>query len=83
MGMNKDNIKMYRFNNLGGQWYLNTLDDLYNVYEEKKQNNEDLREIIKEYLELEAEYKEYEKWIKKEVKRRQKIAVLEFIKSNQ
>ncbi len=79
MGMNKDNIKMYRFNNLGGQWYLNRLNDLYDTYIEKKKKNEYIYDITSEYLELETEYKEYEKWVKKEVKRRQKIAVREYI----
>ena len=50
--MNKDNIKMYRFNNLGGLWYENTIKDLFSKYEEKKQNKEDCHDIANELIEL-------------------------------
>ena len=72
--MNKD--KLYRFNIIG---YENALNDLYNKFEEKKRNNEDTREITKDYLELYEEREEFKKWVKKEAKRCSKIAVLEYI----
>ena len=72
--------KEYRFNHLGGVWYNNTLEDLLNKYDEKKEKNEDYYDIIKEYLEIEEEYNEFKKWVKKEVKRRDKIAIQEYIK---
>ena len=62
--MNKEELKEYRFNHLGGQWYINTLKDLFIKYEEMKKHNEDTTDIINEYLYLENEYKEREKWVR-------------------
>ena len=78
--MDKD--KKYRFNNLGGLWYENTINDLLNQYEEKKKNNEDCYNIAMELSELDKEHKEFKRWVKKEAKRRQKIAVLEYLKNH-
>ena len=76
--------KEYRFNHLGGVWYENRMKDLlikYDEYIKRNQNekDEEYYNIINEYLELETEYKEFKRWVKKEVKRRDKIAFQEKI----
>ena len=53
--------------------------DLFIKYEEKKQNKEDCLDIINELSELYEEHEEFKRWIKKEAKRRHKIAVMEYL----
>ena len=75
MGMNK----IYRFEHLGGVWYEKRLKDLLNEYEILKNDDDNYYNVIKEYLELEEEFQEFKKWVKKEVKRREKKAFQEYI----
>ena len=63
----------YRFN--GVQLYIDEMNKIFDKYEEKKKNNEDFYELTREYLEIEEEYRDFKKWIKKEVKREQKEAI--------
>ena len=74
--------KEYRFNHFGGLWYEKRMKDLLINCNEKNNNKDDeYYNIINEYLELDKEYKEFQKWVKKEVKRRNKIAFQDYINS--
>jgi len=63
----------YRFN--GVQLYIDEMNKIFDKYEEKKKNNEDYYDLMREYLEIEEEYRDFLKWVKKEVKREQKEAI--------
>jgi hypothetical protein len=59
-----------RFSKIAGNTYENKINDLYIIIKEKQKNNEDTTNDINNLVEVMAEYKEWKKWAKKEVKRR-------------
>jgi hypothetical protein len=59
-----------RFSKISGNTYKNKIDDLYLSIKEKQNKNEDTTENINNLIEVMAEYEEWKKWAKKEVKRR-------------
>ena len=59
-----------RFSRISGNTYKNKIDDLYLSIKEKQNKNEDTTENINNLIEVMAEYEEWKKWAKKEVKRR-------------
>jgi len=59
-----------RFSKIAGNTYENKINDLYISIKEKQKNNEDTTENINNLVEVMAEYEEWKKWAKKEVKRR-------------
>jgi hypothetical protein len=59
-----------RFKHIAGISYENKINDLYISIKEKQKNNEDTTENINNLVEVMAEYGEWKKWAKKEVKRR-------------
>jgi hypothetical protein len=62
-----------RFSKIAGNTYENKINDLYLSIKEKKRKNEDTTEDINNLIEVMAEYEEWKKWAKKEVKRRTAI----------
>ena len=62
-----------RFSKISGNTYKNKIDDLYLSIKEKQNKNEDTTENINNLIEVMAEYEEWKKWAKKEVKRRTAI----------
>jgi hypothetical protein len=68
-----------RFSKIAGNTYENKINDLYIIIKEKQRNNEDTTDDINNLIEVMAEYKEWKKWAKKEVKRRQKEAIQTYI----
>jgi hypothetical protein len=59
-----------RFSKISGNTYENKINDLYLSIKEKERNNENRTEDINNLVEVMAEYGEWKKWAKKEVKRR-------------
>ena len=59
-----------RFSKIAGNTYENKINDLYIIIKEKQKINEDTTDDINNLIEVMAEYKEWKKWAKKEVKRR-------------
>ena len=59
-----------RFSKISGNTYKNKIDDLYLSIKEKQNKNEDTTENINNLIEVMAEYEDWKKWAKKEVKRR-------------
>jgi hypothetical protein len=66
-----------RFSKIAGNTYENKINDLYIIIKEKQKNNDakgersaDTTNDINNLVEVMAEYKEWKKWAKKEVKRR-------------
>ena len=59
-----------RFSKISGITYENKIDELYLSIKEKQKKNEDTTENIDNLIEVMAEYEEWKKWAKKEVKRR-------------
>ena len=59
-----------RFKGIAGKTYDNKIDELYIIIKEKQKNNEDTTDYINNLIEVMAEYKEWKKWAKKEVKKR-------------
>ena len=59
-----------RFSKIAGNTYENKINDLYIIIKEKQRNNEDTTDDINNLIEVMAEYKEWKKWAKKEVKKR-------------
>jgi hypothetical protein len=62
-----------RFSKIAGNTYENKINELYLSIKEKKRKNEDTTEDINNLIEVMAEYEEWKKWAKKEVKRRTAI----------
>jgi len=59
-----------RFKKIAGITYENKINDLYIIIKEKQRNKEDTTDYINNLIEVMAEYEEWKKWAKKEVKRR-------------
>ncbi len=59
-----------RFSKISGNTYKNKIDELYLSIKEKQSKKEDTTEDINNLIEVMAEYEEWKKWAKKEVKRR-------------
>ncbi len=59
-----------RFKHIAGITYENKINDLYIIIKEKQKNNENTTDYINNLIEVMAEYEEWKKWAKKEVKRR-------------
>lgn len=68
-----------RFKGIAGRTYENKIDELYIIIKEKQMLNEDTTDYINNLIEVMAEYKEWKKWAKKEIKRRQKEAIQTYI----
>jgi hypothetical protein len=68
-----ENEKSLRFSKIAGNTYESKINDLYLSIKEKKSKNEDTTEDINNVVEVMAEYEEWKKWAKKEVKRRTAI----------
>ena len=66
----KINMDDERFSKIAGNTYEKKINDLYIIIKEKERENEDRTEDINNLVETMAEYVEWKKWAKKEVKRR-------------
>ena len=68
-----ENEKSLKYSKIAGNTYESKINDLHLTIKEKKIKNEDTKDDINNMIEVMAEYEEWKKWAKKEVKRRTAI----------